>query len=83
MKVLGAEIVDPADIPTDGKLDKTEIEVLLYEFKADLNAYLGGLPAGAKVHCMQEVIEFNELNKERAMPYLGRIACCKHRTKVR
>ncbi len=71
MESLGAEIVDPADIPTAGKWDKTEIEVLLYEFKADLNAYLGGLPAEAKVHSMQEVIEFNELNKERVMPIFG------------
>ena len=41
MKKLGAVLVDPADIPTSGKFDDSEFEVLLYEFKADLNAYLG------------------------------------------
>ena len=44
MKAQGAVIVDPADIPTAAQLDDCEIEVLLYEFKADLNAYLRALP---------------------------------------
>ena len=42
MKARGAIIVDPADIPTAARLDDSEFEVLLYEFKADLNAYLAG-----------------------------------------
>src|SRR5437867_1068584 len=40
MRGAGAIIVDPADLPTKGKFDDAEFEVLLYEFKADLNAYL-------------------------------------------
>ena len=40
LKRLGAVIVDPADIETAGGFEKTEFDVLLYEFKADLNAYL-------------------------------------------
>jgi len=40
MKRQGAIIVDPADITTAGQFDDTELEVLLYEFKADLNSYL-------------------------------------------
>ncbi|HXM46305.1 MAG TPA: amidase family protein, partial [Pyrinomonadaceae bacterium] len=36
MKKRGAVIVDPADIPTQGKFDESELEVLLYEFKAGL-----------------------------------------------
>ena len=40
MKAQGATIVDPANIPTAARLDACEIEVLLYELKADLNAYL-------------------------------------------
>src|SRR5262249_32527646 len=40
MKQAGAVIIDPADIPNAGKYDASELEVLLYEFKADLNAYL-------------------------------------------
>src|SRR3984893_17451955 len=63
MKKLGAVIVDPADIPTAGKFDDSELEVLLYEFKADLNAYLAGLGPTARAHSLKEIIEFNEKNR--------------------
>ncbi|HEV7377889.1 MAG TPA: amidase [Pyrinomonadaceae bacterium] len=71
MKRLGAEIVDPAEIETAGKFDDTELEVLLYELKADLNKYLAGLGPHAPVRSLKEIIEFNERNKEREMPYFG------------
>ncbi len=71
LKKLGAVIVDPADIPTTGKFDDSELEVLLYELKADLNAYLKGLGPSAPVHSLKEVIEFNEKNRDREMPYFG------------
>jgi len=71
LKKLGAVIVDPADIPTSGKFDDSELEVLLYEFKADLNAYLGRLGTSSQVHSLKEVIAFNEKNREREMPYFG------------
>jgi amidase len=71
LKRLGAVIVDPADIPTSGKFDESELEVLLYELKADLNAYLKGLGPNAPVHSLKEVIEFNEKNRDREMPYFG------------
>jgi amidase len=47
MRRQGAVIVDPADIVTAGQLERPELEVLLYEFKADLDAYLADLSAGA------------------------------------
>jgi len=71
MKRLGAVMVDPADIPTQGKFDDSELEVLLYEFKADLNVYLAGLGPGAPVRSLKDVIEFNEKNRDREMPYFG------------
>lgn len=71
MRQQGAEIVDPANIETTGKWDKSELEVLLYEFKSDLNAYLSNLGPEAHVHSLQEIIEFNEQNKECVMPYFG------------
>jgi amidase len=46
MRRQGAVIVDPADIETGGQMGEPEMEVLLYEFKADLNLYLAGLRAG-------------------------------------
>ena len=71
MKQLGAVIVDPADVPNFDKFGTTEIEVLHYEFKADLNKYLKTLDANARVHSMADVIKFNEENSDQAMPYFG------------
>jgi amidase len=71
MKKLGAVFVDPADIPTSGKFDESEFEVLLYEFKTDLNAYLAGLGPQAPVRSLKDVIAFNERNRDREMPYFG------------
>ncbi|HKT81982.1 MAG TPA: amidase family protein, partial [Vicinamibacterales bacterium] len=71
MKELGAVIVDPADIPHAGTYDDSELEVLLYEFKHDLNAYLGALPPRVKVRSLDDVIAFNEANRDREMPYFG------------
>ena len=71
MKKLGATIVDPVEIPTAGKFDDSELEVLLYEFKTDLNAYLAALGSKAPVHSLKEIIEFNEKNSDKEMPYFG------------
>ncbi len=71
LKRLGAVVLDPANIPTAGKFDDTELEVLLYEFKADLNAYLANLGPQAEVHTLKELIAFNEKHREREMPFFG------------
>jgi amidase len=71
MKRRGAEIVDPADIPTMGKFDDSEGDVLSYEFKNDLNLYLGALGPKAPVHSLAEVIAFNEAHRAQEMPYFG------------
>jgi amidase len=71
IKKLGAVVVDPADIPTTGKFDDSEFEVLLFEFKADLNAYLKGLGPSAPVHSLKEIIDFNEKHRDREMPFFG------------
>jgi amidase len=71
IKKRGAIVVDPADIPTQGKFDDSELEVLLYEFKADLNAYLARLGPRAPVKSLKEIIGFNEQYRDREMPYFG------------
>jgi amidase len=70
MKRAGAEIVDPADIPTIGKFDDSELMVFYYELKADLAAYLARR-GSSSVKSLKDVIEFNELNRGREMPYFG------------
>src|SRR2546430_10588517 len=71
IKRRGATVIDPADIPTQGKFDDSELEVLLYEFKADLNSYLASLGPRAPVKSLKEIIDFNEQYKDREMPYFG------------
>ena len=45
--------------------------MLLYELKADLNAYLAALGPTAPVRTLADVIAFNEREREREMPYFG------------
>lgn len=71
LKTCGAELVDPANLENAEAADSTELEVLLYEFNSDLNAYLSNLGPGARVHSFQELIRFNEENKDKVMPFFG------------
>ncbi len=71
LKDLGAVLVDPADIETSDDFGKTEIEVLLYEFKADLNAWLASLGPSSPVRTLAELIAYNEKHRDREMPYFG------------
>src|ERR1700691_627775 len=81
MKGLRAEIVDPVDVPTAGKFDDSEGVVLSYEFKHDLNLYLGALGPKSPVHSLADVIAFNESHREREMPYFGQDLMIKAQTK--
>jgi amidase len=71
MKKQGAVIIDPANIPTLGKFEESELDVMLYEFKADLKQYLDWFGPAALVRSLQDVIAFNEAHKEQEMPYFG------------
>jgi amidase len=68
MKKQGAVIVDPAEIAAD---PDGEFDVLLYEFKADLNAYLAGLGPNAPVRTLADIIAFNDAHKDQEMPFFG------------
>jgi len=81
MKKQGATIVDPADIPTLGKFVDSEMTVFLYELKADLNTYLARLGPNAPVRSLKDVIEFNERNQQKEMPYFGQDVFLKSQTK--
>ena len=71
MRKAGATLVDPADIDTFGKFDDSELLVLLYELKANMNAYLAKLGPNAPVKSLKEIIEFNEKHKDKEMPFFG------------
>ena len=67
MKRAGAEIIE-VDVPNISDFGDAEFEVLLYELKADLAAYLAGRP-DARVRTLADVIAFNTENADREMPW--------------
>jgi amidase len=70
LKREGAEVIDPVEMPTLGQTGRSEYEVLLYEFKADLAAYLASRP-GAAIHSVEDLMEFDKKNADREMPFFG------------
>ena len=69
LRQLGAELIDPANLATYAKLSEPENEALLWEFKSDLNAYLEA--RNAQVKSLKDVIEFNDRNRGRELPWFG------------
>jgi amidase len=73
LREAGAVVVDPVNIPTAKQMNtsESEFEVLLYEFKADLNAYLAGLGPSAPARSLEDLIAFNMAHAAQEMPYFG------------
>ncbi len=73
MRDMGATIVDPANIPSMEQIgaSSAEFTVLLYEFKADLNAYLATVGADVPVRSLADLIDYNAANWQVEMPYFG------------
>jgi amidase len=69
MKDRGAVIVDPADIATVNKFNDAEFDVLLYEFKPDLERYLATRPPGARARTLDALIAYNRAHADAEMPY--------------
>ena len=69
LKTGGATLID-VTFPVDfSKLSDDRLQVLLYEFKTDLNKYLAERRSPYKT--LADLIKFNEENKEREMPLFG------------
>lgn len=81
MRRLGAEIVDDASIPTASDIGDHELQVLLYEFKTDLEAYLATRAAGVEVRSLADLIAFNERERARELPYFGQDVLIEAQTK--
>jgi amidase len=71
MREKGAVIVDPVAIGKMGDVGDAELEILLYEFKAGLNDYLGALGSGSHPRTLADLIEYNKTHKSAEMPYFG------------
>jgi amidase len=70
LKTGGAEVIDNITFQNRRNWGGPSYQVLLYEFKADLNKYLNEHPA-APVRSMEEIIAFNEANADKEMPWFG------------
>ncbi len=71
LKGLGAVVTDPAEISSTAKLSGPEMEVLLYEFKAGLNAYFATLGPQAPIRDLIALIEYNQGHAAQEMPFFG------------
>ena len=67
LKKKGATIIEIDYLDEIGKLGESEFEIMQFEFKSGLNAYLS--TSNAKVKSLKEVIDFNNANEDLAMPY--------------
>ncbi len=67
----GATLVDPVELPNIGKYGQTEYEVLLYELKADMAAYLAEFAPGSNIKTLKDIIDFNEKHHTKEMPFFG------------
>lgn len=72
MKSAGAIIIDPAEIPTISDINNQpwEINVLLHEFKLDLNAYLA-TRTGVPIHTLADAIAFNQAHAAQELKWFG------------
>jgi amidase len=80
LRELGATVVDPAPIATAASLDGPEDIVLLYDFKADMDAYLQGL-SGRGPRSLAELIAFNDKHASTEMPFFGQDRFLKSQSK--
>jgi amidase len=71
LKSAGAVLVDPVSVPSARKVGDAEFEVLLYEFKANLNSYLAALGAGAPYKSLADLIRFNTMHRAEEMPFFA------------
>ncbi|MGD2167002.1 MAG: amidase, partial [Gammaproteobacteria bacterium] len=65
----GAELADPVGLSLPAALRQAEVEVLLYEFKAGIDAYLAR--TNGSIASLAALIEFNEMNATQVMPHFG------------
>jgi amidase len=77
LRLLGAVVIDPVELPDIDKVTEPEFEALNYEFKHGINAYLKYLAAfsdgaGSPLPAtLAELIEFNDRNAATVLARFG------------
>jgi amidase len=65
----GATVIDPAEIATAKETETSHFEVLLYDFKHDINRYFKALGSNAPIKSLKELIAYNEQRPEKMLRY--------------
>lgn len=71
MKAAGAILVDPVAVPTLGKFEAAEFQVLLHESRVGIEAYLATRAGTVHPRTLADVIRFNEEHARDSMPFFG------------
>ena len=71
LRAAGAEVIEVGEMPHIDDYGDQEYEVLLYEFKTELNAYLADVDENLPVHSLSELIAFNLQNAKQTMPHFA------------
>ena len=71
MREAGAVLVDPVAVPTLGKFEAAEFEVLLHESRVGIEAYLAARAGTVPARTLADVIRFNDEHARESMPYFG------------
>ncbi len=70
-KAQGATLIDLPELPNASKYGQSEYDVLLYEFKADMAAYLAEFAPNLPIKSLADIIVFNEKHRDRVMPHFA------------
>jgi amidase len=70
LRAFGAELIDPVEVPHADEYDDPEWEVLKYEFKSDIEAYLASVPGDGPA-TLADLIAFNDAHRDDEMPFFG------------
>ena len=71
MRAAGAEVVDLGEFPVLATIGTARIDVMLYEMKAGMNAYLAELGPDAPMKTMADLIKFNDEHWAQEQPLFG------------
>ena len=67
----GAILVEIHDLPNLREISRLEWQILLREFKRDLNVYLSGRPPSVTTRTLADIIAYNKSHASIMMPHFG------------
>ena len=71
LKAQGATLIDVPELPNASQYGQSEYDVMLYEFKADMAAYLAEFAPNLPIKSLADIMAFNEKHRDRVMPYFA------------